>query len=187
MAAPDVLARALAWARRAAPPPPAPPVAAPVVVAPSQPVDMAAMALPIALALCRRFEGFFPHPYLCPAGVPTIGYGSTRYLDGRAVRLTDPPITRELAERMLVQSILTIYLPAVRRLCPGIDSPRRLAALIDWTYNLGAGQLRASTLRRRVNAGDWARVPGEIRRWNRGGGRVLPGLVLRRAADADLI
>jgi GH24 family phage-related lysozyme (muramidase) len=50
-------------------------------------------AVELAAALCRRFEGFFSHPYLCPAGVPTIGYGATYYEDGRKVTLRDPPIT----------------------------------------------------------------------------------------------
>ncbi|WGG48914.1 lysozyme [Rugamonas sp. DEMB1] len=126
-------------------------------------------------------------PYLCPAGVPTIGFGSTRYLDGRAVLLTDPPITRALAERMLAQSIQRTYLPAVRKLCPQIDSPQRLAAIIDFCYNLGGPKLSGSTLRRRINAGRWEDVPAELRRWNRGGGRVLRGLVLRRGAEAELI
>lgn len=145
------------------------------------------LAIQIAAALCRRFEGLYLAPYLCPAGVPTIGYGSTRYLDGTPVRLTDPAITRELAEQMLVQAVQRTYLPAVLRLCPGIDSPSRLAAIIDWVYNLGAGNLRASTLRRRINAGRWDDVPAELRKWNRGGGRVLRGLVLRREAEAGLI
>lgn len=141
----------------------------------------------VALALCRRFEGFRPRPYLCPAGVPTIGYGSTRYLDGRVVQLTDPPISQETASRLLLETVRRTYLPAVLALCPGIDDPYRLAALIDFTYNLGAGNLRASTLRRKVNARDWAAVPAELRKWVKGGGRVLPGLVARREAEARLI
>ena len=52
----------------------------------------------LAAKLCRRFEGLYLRPYLCPAGVPTIGYGSTVYENGMAVQLTDPPITRERAE-----------------------------------------------------------------------------------------
>lgn len=181
MEAPDILARARAWARRPGDAP------APVVATPPALPGGDVLAVAIASALCRRFEGLFLHPYLCPAGIPTIGYGSTRYLDGTAVRLTDPPITRELAERMLLQSIQRVYLPAVLRLCPSIDSPKRLAAIIDWCYNLGAGQLAASTLRRRINADRWLEVPAEVRRWNRGGGRVLRGLVLRRDAEVTLI
>lgn len=144
-------------------------------------------ALDVALALCRRFEGFRPRPYLCPAGVPTIGYGSTRHLDGRAVQLSDAPISRETAESLLLASIRQTYLPAVLALCPGVTDPARLAALVDFTYNLGAGSLRASTLRRKVNAGDWAAVPSELQKWVQGGGRVLPGLVARRMAEADLV
>jgi len=141
----------------------------------------------VAAALCRRFEGCRLRPYLCPAGVPTIGYGSTRYLDGRAVALTDPPITRAQAERLLLVMVRRTYLPAVLTLCPGVTDASRLAALIDFTYNLGSGTLRASTLRRKVNDGDWAAVPAELRKWVRGGGRVLPGLVARREAEAALV
>ena len=149
--------------------------------------EFRALAVQVAAALARRFEGLYLRPYLCPAGVPTIGYGATRYLDGRAVTLNDPPITRVVAEVMLLDQVRTIYLPAVLKLCPAINTPERLAAIIDWTFNLGAGNLMASTLRKRVNAGRWADVPAEIRKWNRGGGRVLRGLVLRREAEAALI
>ncbi len=141
----------------------------------------------LLLPLIERFEGFRPKPYLCPAGVPTIGYGSTRHLDGSLVRLTDKAITKEHARILVREQVAQEYLPAVMRLCPDVDSPGRLAALVDFTYNLGAGQLRASTLRRRVNADDWDAVPGELRKWVRGGGRVLPGLVKRREAEIALL
>jgi lysozyme len=68
-----------------------------------------------------------------------------------------------------------------------VADANRLAALIDFTYNLGAGHLRSSTLRRKVNAKDWAAMPAELRKWVRGGGRVLPGLVARRNAEAALV
>lgn len=145
------------------------------------------MAVDLACGLCRRFEGLYLRPYLCPAGVPTIGYGSTRYLDGRAVQLTDPAISPETAERLLQVTVRRTYLPAVLTLCPGVADAHQLAALIDWTYNLGAGNLRASTLRRKVNAGDWDAVPAELRKWVRGGGRVLRGLVLRREAEVAVL
>lgn len=145
------------------------------------------LAVEIAAVLIRNFEGRMLYPYLCPAGVPTIGYGATYYEDGRAVTLRDAPITTERAEALLLWMIRTKYLPAVVRLCPGVDSPPRLAALIDFTFNLGAGNLRASTLRRRVNAGRWDDVPAELRRWVKGGGRTLAGLVRRREAEVSLI
>lgn len=145
------------------------------------------LAIEVAAALARRFEGFYSKPYLCPAGVATVGFGATYYEDGTRVQLTDPPITRERAEALLLWMVRTKYLPAVLRLCPGVDTPERLAALIDFTLNLGAGNLQASTLRRKVNAGEWGAVPTELRKWVKGGGRVLRGLVIRREAEAALI
>ena len=141
--------------------------------------------LEIAGALCRRFEGFYPRPYLCPANVPTIGYGSTRYEDGTKVSLTDPPVTRERAESLL-QFELAHCRKAVVKYCPGVGDGTS-AALIDFVYNLGAGRLAGSTLRKRVNAGDLDGARTEIMRWVRGGGKVLPGLVKRRAAEAALL
>lgn len=148
---------------------------------------MESEALRIALAICRRFEGCYLTPYLCPAGVVTVGYGTTRYPDGRAVALSDPPITRPAAELLLVREMRDRYLPSVLRLCPGVDTAPRLAALLDFAYNCGLGALRASTLRRRVNAGRWEDVPAELAKWCRGGGKVLRGLQRRRAAEAALI
>ena len=148
---------------------------------------MIEQALPVALALMRRFEGFYSTPYMCPAGVPTIGYGATYYQDGTRVTLTDLAITRERAEALLLWHVRTVYLPAVIKLCPGLDHPDRLAALIDFTYNLGGSALKGSTLRKRINAGDWDAVPGELRKWVRGGGKPLKGLILRREAEAALI
>jgi len=144
-------------------------------------------AVDVAAALARRFEGLYLVPYLCPAGVPTIGYGATYYESGTSVQLIDPPITRARAEALLLWMVRTKYLPAVARLCPGVDSPGRMAALIDFAFNLGSGKLKASTLRKRVNAGEWDSVPTELRKWVRGGGRILRGLVLRREAEIDLV
>lgn len=144
-------------------------------------------ALAVTTALQRRFEGLFLTPYLCPAGVPSIGYGATYYEDGTRVTLHDPAITRERAEALLLWMVRTVYLPAVIKLCPGIDSAERLAAIIDFAFNLGTGNLRASTLRRRINAGNWDAVPKELRKWIKGGGRVLKGLVARREAEVRLI
>lgn len=144
-------------------------------------------ALAIVIRLCLLFEGMYLRPYLCPAGVPTIGVGSTRYLDGRAVKLSDPAITREHALLLLRRKILTEYMPGVRKLCGAVNDAGRLAALTDLAYNIGLGNLRASTLRKHVLAGRWDLVPAQLRVWNRGGGRVLPGLVKRREAECALI
>lgn len=149
---------------------------------------MASEDVIVAAALCRRFEGFFSKPYLCPAGVPTIGYGSTFYEDGRRVTLKDTPITRERAEELL-QHELRALRPRVYALAPMLrlwgDHPS--AALLDFAFNLGTGNLAASTLRRRIAADDHEGAKVELMKWVRGGGRVLPGLVKRRAAECALI
>jgi len=146
-------------------------------------------AVAIAANLARRFEGLYLTPYLCPAGVPTIGYGATYYEDGTPVTLRDAPITRQRAEALLVWMIRRVYLPAVLKWCPRLhlETPGRVAALIDWTFNLGSGKLRTSTLRKRVNEDDWDAVPDELRKWNKAGGRVLRGLTIRREAEIQVL
>lgn len=141
-----------------------------------------------ALDLARRFEGYRGRPYLCPAGVATIGYGTTRYPDGRAVTLSDAPITRTTAE-VLLRHELAACVGSALRLCPvlGAEPESRLAAIADFIYNLGAGRLQSSTLRRRINRRDWDQAAHELSRWVRGGGRVLPGLVARRSAEIALL
>ena len=141
----------------------------------------------IAAKLARHFEGCYLSPYLCPAGVPTIGYGATFYPDGRAVTLKDMPITRQYADFMLLWMIKNIYMPEVIKLCPNVGTPERMAALIDFAFNLGVGRLKSSTLRKRVNSEQWDLVQGELRKWNKGGGKVLRGLTLRREAECQLI
>ncbi len=145
------------------------------------------LAVTVAAALCRRFEGVFLRPYLCPAGVATIGIGCTHYEDGRRVKLSDPPITKARAEALLLRMVTNVYLPAALKLCPGVDSPEGLAALIDFAFNLGTGRLKTSTLRKRVNARNWSGAAIEIMKWVMGGGRKLRGLVVRREAERRLL
>jgi len=145
-------------------------------------------AVQTARGLCLVFEGLYLKPYLCPAGVPTLGVGSTFYEDGTRVSLKDPPITRERAMELLEWE-LTRCLPKVLSLCPTLrdwgDKPT--GAILDFAFNCGTGALQASTLRRRVNADDVDAAKAELMKWTRGGGRVLPGLVKRRAAECALL
>ena len=142
-------------------------------------------ALRIAVELCRQFEGFRSEPYLCPAGVATIGYGTTSYFDGTPVTLKDPPIAKMKAELILINNLSSIYMPAVLKASPSLlNNPDALGALTDFAYNLGVSRYRASTLRKRIDTQDWERARVELMRWNKADGRVLPGLVLRRAAEA---
>lgn len=145
------------------------------------------LAIEIASGIARRFEGLYLSPYLCPAGVPTIGFGATYYEDGSRVSLSDKTITRGRADALLEWHLEQVYLPAVLQLCPGADTPGRLAALIDFAFNCGIGNLRSSTLRKLVNTGEWNDVPAQLRRWNKAGGRVLRGLTLRREAEIGVL
>ena len=140
-----------------------------------------------AIELAKRFEGFEKRvkrgteiaavPYVCPAGFWTIGYG-------HLCTQNHPPITQDEAEAYLAQDLVKA-LNATLRYCPVLatEPEGRLAAIVDFTFNLGAGRLQTSTLRRRVNQRDWVAVGQELRRWVYGGGKVLPGLVTRREAE----
>lgn len=152
------------------------------------------MNLEIAISLCKHFEGLYLRPYLCPAGVATIGYGATRYEDGRLVTLQDPPITLERAEELLLWELRRVCAPAVMRLCPELfawsvanGQWRAFCAIADFTFNLGSGRLQTSTLRRKLRVLDWAGAKEQLVLWVRGGGRVLPGLVRRRQAEVALL
>jgi lysozyme len=144
-------------------------------------------AVNLVMKLCIRWEGFSAAPYLCPAGVPTIGYGFTTYPDGRKVTLRDPSIGEPHARMMLRWFIVNKYMPQALGLCPQLDSPGRIAAITDFVFNLGPGRLRASTLRKRIKAGRWDEVPEQLRRWTYAGGRKLTGLVRRREAEIALL
>lgn len=143
----------------------------------------------LVVSLCVLFEGLYLKPYLCPAGIPTIGIGSTRYENGVRVSLTDPPITKERAYEMLMWELQHECVPRVLKLCANLPiwGPGAVAAILDFTYNLGSGNLQGSTLRKKILANDKVAAKEELMKWVKGGGKVLPGLVRRRAAEAALI
>lgn len=146
------------------------------------------MNLELAAALCRQFEGYRAKPYLCPAGVPTIGYGSTYYADGRKVTLEDAPMSEPDARALLMYELQHTYLPGTLRQCPSlIADERKCNAIVDFCYNLGIGRLQTSTLKRKINAGDWESAREQLMLWTKGGGKVLPGLVRRREAEKALL
>lgn len=135
--------------------------------------------------LVAAFEGFSSAAYLCPGLVWTIGYGTTRYPSRWRVTERDKPCRRKQAEHWLNYELKKAE-QAVIRYCSAYLNENQRAALASFVYNLGAGAFRASTLRRRINAGDFEDVTYQLSRWNKGGGRILAGLVRRRAAEAAL-
>jgi lysozyme len=146
------------------------------------------MNLEIAASLCKQYEGFRSKPYLCPAGVATIGYGSTYYSDGRKVTLQDPPMDEPAASALLMYELQHTYLPGTLRNCPILATDnRRLNAVVDFCYNLGIGRLQTSTLKRKINAQDWEGAKEELKKWNKGGGKVLAGLDKRRKSECNFM
>jgi len=146
------------------------------------------MNLKIAASLCKQFEGFRSRPYLCPAGVPTIGYGSTYYSDGRKVTLQDPPMDEPAASALLMYELQHTYLPSVLRQCPILATDeRKCNSVVDFVYNLGCGRLQTSTLKRKINAQDWEGAKEELMKWSKAGGKVLPGLLKRRKAECNFM
>lgn len=129
--------------------------------------------------LIRHFEGCRFNAYLCPAGVWTIGYGHTA-----GVKEGDS-IDQEAAEAFLIEDLET-FEQAVMRLVEVPLTQQQFDALVSWTFNLGAGNLAESTLLKKLNNYQYAEVPEQMMRWVRAGGKVLDGLVRRRAAEAAL-
>lgn len=144
------------------------------------------LILHLALPLIRDFEGLRLRPYLCSAGVPTIGYGSTFYETGIRVKMNDPEIDQDYATALLLGSVKATYLPAVLVSCEGLATEGQVAAVLSWTYNLGVGNLKASTMRRKINAQDWQGAAKEMLKWNKAAGKVNRGLTKRRRAEVKI-
>jgi len=133
------------------------------------------------LNLIKEFEGFEPTIYEDAAGYPTIGYGHLI----RPGEKFPKRITKAQGEEILRQDV-GVAERAVVRLINAPLSDGQFDALVSFTFNLGAGALQRSTLRRKVNREDHAHVPTEFMRWVWAGGRKLRGLIRRRSAEADL-
>ena len=143
------------------------------------------IAADIATKLCIHFEGFSATPYLCPAGYWTIGYGTVYKPDGSRVTKDHPAISKALALEWLESEIRNNYMKAVLSATPIlINYPQLLGAMTDFAYNLGGPRYKASTLARRIREEKWQEAAEQLLLWNKGGGRVLSGLVKRRQAEA---
>lgn len=137
------------------------------------------------LRLIKRFEGLSLHPYRCPAGIPTLGYGSCYGLDGKRVTMDHRMITPIEADELLVREVRHAE-RQVARLVTVAVTENQFSALSSFTFNVGGGAFQASTLRRKLNRGDIEGAAAEFPRWRYAAGRVLPGLVRRRTAERGL-
>ena len=131
------------------------------------------------IQLVKYFEGFEDTAYLCPANVWTIGYGRTRNVK-EGDKITEVQAERDLLEELeeFKHQVLDSVKVELKQ--------NELDALTSWTYNLGVGNLKSSTLLKKLNAGNKDEVPAEIVRWNKANGKVIAGLTKRREAEAEL-
>lgn len=142
------------------------------------------------IALIKSQEGCILHPYLDQAGIPTIGWGNTRYEYGQKVTMKDPSITQERADELL-HMIVAGVAEEVDGLITDKVNQNQFDALVDFAYNVGSGALKGSSLRQLVNANpadshirtafmmwDKAHVNGQL--------AELPALKHRRSLEADL-
>lgn len=138
------------------------------------------------LSLIKKFEGCKLKAYKCPAGIWTIGYGNTFYEDGTAVKSGDE-ITNERANELFRNIVEQKFAAPVRKVIKSKINDNMFNAIVSFTYNLGIGNLKSSTLLKKVNANpNDITIRNEFSKWVKSGGKVLNGLVKRRKAEADL-
>lgn len=135
--------------------------------------------------LIKKYEEFSSTPYLCPAKVPTIGYGATYYPNDKAVTLKDTPITEKQADEML-SFMLVKYENAVSRYVSVPLTQNQFDALVSFCYNVGQSNLLSSTLLKKLNNKDYEGASNEFLKWNKSGGKVLQGLVNRRKDEREV-
>lgn len=138
------------------------------------------------LNLIKKFEGFSSSPYLCPANIPTIGYGNTFYEDGTKVTMNDESISEDRANEILKYKTNKEFGAFVNRAVDVELNQNQFDALVSFAYNLGNGSLEQSTLLKKLNAGDYDGAADEFLRWNRAGGKILAGLTKRRIEEREL-
>lgn len=137
------------------------------------------------LDLIKEFEGLSLVPYLDVAGIPTIGYGTTRYHSGVSVTMLDLSITLEQAEYELMKHLEQTAALMDKYITVSLEQAQ-IDALISLTYNIGIGNFRNSTLLKLLNAGEIDKASKQILVWNKSRGQVIKGLCRRRAAEQEL-
>jgi lysozyme len=140
----------------------------------------------LGVDLIKEMEGFRSNAYICPAGVPTIGYGTTRYPDGKKVNPKDPDISRSTGEYFLRHD-LKVFENFVDSVTRDDINENQFAALVSLCYNIGSTNFKNSTLLRYVNKNpNDQNIRGQFMRWVYAKGRKLNGLIRRRELEANL-
>lgn len=131
------------------------------------------------IELIKKFEGFRPQAYLCSAGFWTIGYGH---------KITNEKfniITEEFAEKLLLQDLLYSELSVIHNIKYPLNQ-NQFDALVSLTFNIGGAALQRSTLRQKINKRELVDIRQEFLRWNKAGGKIIAGLIIRRNIEAQL-
>lgn len=137
-------------------------------------------------SVCKAFEGCSLKPYLCPAKLPTIGWGNTFYETGKKVTLEDKPITQERADSLLT-NIVKGFASGVEKLVTANVNQNQFDALVDFAYNCGLENLKNSRLLKKVNANPSdPSVKDEFMKWVNADGKFMAGLEKRRKAEVEL-
>ena len=137
------------------------------------------------ISLIKRYEGYKTTPYRCPAGLYTVGYG---HVIGNGLQLSDKwNRTFSLGEiDELLRTDLARFERGVLRYCTVYLTQSQFDATVSFSFNLGLGVLQRSTLRQKLNRGDYDGASKEFLKYTRAGGKVLKGLVRRRQAEYNL-
>lgn len=136
--------------------------------------------------LIKKFEGFRSKPYLDSVGVPTIGYGTTYYPNGKRVSISDELITESIGSNLLSVSA-SKFESIVNSLVKKPINQNQFDSLISFVYNVGPTAFKKSTLLKKININPIdPTIRDEFMRWNKGGGKVIAGLTTRRALEANL-
>ena len=137
------------------------------------------------IAIIKHYEGFYSTPYKCPAGLWTFGYGNIRDKEGQRVTADTAPISDLEGEMLLMEELDTVE-GQIKRLAVIPLTENQFSAICSLVWNIGSGRFKASTLRAKLNRGDYEGASAEFPKWRRGGGRILPGLVRRRKSEREL-
>jgi lysozyme len=137
------------------------------------------------LLICE-FEGLSLKPYLCPAKIPTIGYGNTFYSDGSKVKMSDPAISKYIAFEMF-KTIADDFAKKVSKLITSPLNQNQFNAIVSFSYNCGISNLKSSTLLKKVNFNPSdLTIKDEFLKWDKSRGKVLKGLTRRRELESEI-
>ena len=146
----------------------------------AKPYMLGGKPMSIALAHLKVWEGCRLQVYTCAGGVQTIGYGCTA-----KAMVAKKQISQAEADLQLKKDIIRAQYTVVSAVTVPL-TPGQEAALISFVFNVGSKAFKSSTLLKKLNAGDYASVPGQLRRWKYAGGKISQGLINRREAEIKL-